>query len=161
MLANLIFLIAVLFSLAFLGVLWLRQSLFQILNHLTQHEAILRTDMRKRRDMVPLVLEGLRDQAELSDSWMKLVRDRAVFHAPSSLAQEWEFEKNLKDFLASTNSRSLHFLEGKKDIEELSLLIEKEKATLHSYAVEYNEQRKRFPYSLASAIFGLRDIAVL
>ena len=161
MLANFIFLIAVLFSLAFLGVLWLRQSLFQILSHLTEHEAILRTDMRKRRDIVPFVLEGLREQGEVSDSWRKLVQDRAVFHAPSTLAQEWEFEKNLKEFLAQTDSRSLHFLEGKKDIEELSKLIDKEKLTLHGYALEYNEQRKRFPYSLASAIFGLRDVAVL
>lgn len=161
MLANLIFLIAVLFSLAFVGVLWLRQSLFQILGHLTQHEAILRADMRKRRDIVPLVLEGLREQTEVTDSWRKLVQDRAVFHSPTTLAQEWEFEKKLNDFLTQANSRSLHFLEGKKDIEELNALIQKEKATLHSYALEYNEQRKRFPYSLASAIFGLRDIAVL
>ena len=161
MLANLIFLIAVLFSLAFVGVLWLRQSLYQILGHLTQHEAILRADMRKRRDIVPLILEGLREQGEATDAWRKLVQDRAVFHSPATLTQEWEFEKNLKEFLAQTDSRSLHFLEGKKDIEELSSLIDKEKMTLHGFALEYNEQRKRFPYSLASAIFGLRDVAVL
>ncbi len=158
---NIILLLAVLFSLAFLGLLWLRQSLLHKLSSLTHHEVVLRRDLQKQRDTVPLILEGLRESNPATDAWRKMVQDRAQFHTSSNLKQELEFASNLQHFISENSSKSLKFLEGKKDIEELGMLVLKERESLAREAEAYNEKRKGFPYSVASAIFGLRDVTVL
>lgn len=162
MLQNLILLIIALVTLLFVGLLWTRHSLFQSLQAVQQHEMILQKDFDKRRDTVPYLLEATRQVEEPTDTWRKLAEDRSVFNLPpknamSDLALELEFEKTLNNYLQSSTYRNVSFLDAKKDIEELNVLIEKEKSAFHEAVNRFNKQKKEFPYSLVSGIFGLRE----
>ena len=165
MLENFILVLIALFTVLFMGLLWLRHTLAECLNVARQHQQILQSDFDRRRDMVPYLLEGAGEVGEPSDTWRKLVEDRAAFHALPELTEselqktvqrELDFEAKLKSYLQNTPVRAVHFLDAKKDIEELGAIIEKEKQNLQSAVRDFNEQRKIFPYSLASAIFGFR-----
>ncbi len=161
MLPNLLFLLLTLLVLYFIGMLWLRHSLFNQLREVEQHRLLMLKDMAKRRDTVPVLLEGWRDGQEPTDAWRQLVEKRALFHGPSSLEQELEFEHFLNAFLAQHSCKNVNFLDAKKDIQEHTRLIEQEKGALRASTEAYNAHRKQFPYSLASAIFGLRDAPIL
>ena len=159
MLENFILVLIAIFTVLFIGLLWLRHTLTERLNIARQHQQILQSDFDRRRDMVPYLLEGAREVGEPSDTWRKLVEDRAAFHAlysPENVQRELDFEAKLKSYLQNTPVHAVHFLDAKKDIEELGAIIEKEKQNLQSAVRDFNEQRKIFPYSLASAIFGFR-----
>jgi len=92
--------------------------------------------------------------------WQKLLTARAEFHKEMPFAAEWEFEKLLLRFIQETKVTSVGYLEAKKDILEMATLIEKGKQGMTNAVDEFNAKRKQFPYSLASAIFGLKAISV-
>ena len=159
MIENLILLLIAILTVLFMGLLWLRYSLLHSLAIARQHEQILQSDFDRRRDMVPYLLEGARELGDHSDTWRKLVEDRSTFHALSdqmNVQRELDFEVTLNSYLQSTALRGVHFLDAKKDIEELSAIIEKEKLSLRDAVQAFNEERKAFPYTLASAIFGFK-----
>lgn len=156
MLENLILLLLALALLLFIALLWLRQSLLQALREVDQRQTLLQKDFEKRRDTVPYLLESVPEAP--SDSWRKLVEDRAALHSEWSLEKELRFEDTLHRYLKETADRSVNFLDAKKDIEELETLIEKEKQELKTAIALFNEQRKQFPYSSTAALFAFREL---
>ncbi len=158
MIENIFLLIIAAAVLGFTGLLWLRGSLLHELRDAKEKEAILKKDFEKRRDTVPYLLESARAASEPTDSWRKLVEDRAQFQKAQPYEKELEFERSLHNYLSSNTIRTVNFLEAKKDIEELSQLIEKQKQERQDALSRFNERRKQFPYSLASGIFGFREI---
>lgn len=161
MIPNLIILFAGLFILYGVAMLWLRQNLMNDLEALHQNELILKKDLERRRDLVPFLLEGAREGRELSDSWLLIARKRAAFTQPQPFAAEVEFERFLQDYLAQNTAKTVMYLEAKKDIQEMSDLVEAQKEKLKTLAQDFNDKRKQFPYSLTSAIFAIRDVRVL
>lgn len=158
MLPNLIVIIGGIVVLAFIAALWLRQNLIHDLNVLSQNENLLRKDLEKRRDFVPFLLEGAREGSELKDEWQALARKRTSFMQVSTLAQELEFEKSLQIYLDSNNIKTVVYLEAKKDIQEMSKLIEEQKEKIRNLSQNFNAKRKEFPYSLVSGIFAIREV---
>lgn len=159
MIENSILLVIAGLSILFIALMWLRQSLLHELHEAQSREAVLQKDFEKRRDTVPYLLEGARQAGEPTDTWRKLAEDRAQFHKPQKYEKELEFEKILHNYLQSTHFRTVHFLDAKKNIEELSTLIEKQKEDRLAAISRFNERRKQFPYSLASGIFGFHPLA--
>lgn len=154
-----IFLLVLAAAVIFFSVLmWLRQNLLHDLRDAKEKEAILQRDFEKRRDTVPYLLESARAAGEPTDTWRKLVEDRAQFQNPQPYEKELEFERQLNSYLGAASFRTVNFLDAKKDIEELSRLIEKQKEERLQSIHRFNERRKQFPYSLASGIFGFREI---
>lgn len=154
---SILLLIAAAFIL-FIGLLWLRQNLLHELREAQSREAVLLKDFEKRRDIVPYLLESARSATEPTDTWRKLAEDRGQFMTAQNTQKELEFEQTLQRYLESTNVRTLNFLEAKKNIEELSTLIEEQKRDRQTAMNRFNERRKQFPYSVASAIFGFREL---
>lgn len=160
MLANFILLAIALLVLYFVGLLWLRHNLLDDLHELQRREGVLMKDFEKSRDQVPLLLESLRTQQDTSDTWRKIVADRANFHTQTSLVAEENFQKELMDFLSQSSIRSVDFLEAKKSIEEVTALIAAQKKEIESASKAFNEKRRQFPYTLAAGIFGFKELGV-
>lgn len=158
MIENIILLVIAGLSILFIALMWLRQSLLHELHEAQSREAVLQRDFEKRRDTVPYLLEGARQAGEPTDTWRKLAEDRAQFHKPQNYAKELEFEKILHNYLQSANFRTVHFLDAKKDIEELSKLIEKQKEGRIAAINRFNERCEQFPYSLAKMVFGFNKL---
>lgn len=160
MLENLILLLITIVSLLFVGLLWLRHSLLHALSEVQHQERVLQNDFDKRRDTVPYLLESVREAEEPSDSWRRLAEDRHAFHEMIhfDLEKELAFEHVLRGFIQNTHVKNVHFLDAKKDIEELSALIEKEKQTFASAKAAFNAKRGEFPYSLATGVFGFKSL---
>lgn len=156
---NIILIVIAALTLIFIWLIWLRHSLVYVLNQAERQRAILQTDLSKRRDIVPYLLESCRGEVD-PGMWQKLLTARAEFHKDTEFAAEWEFEKQLMHFIQETKVTSVSYLEAKKDIVEMATLIEKGKQGLTNAVDEFNAKRKQFPYSLASAIFGLGAIKV-
>lgn len=156
--SNVILIIIAVLVLAFIWLIWLRRGLINILRDLQQKQIVLQHDLKKRRDTVPYLLESFRSEQEPNAAWREILEQRKTFHGPSSMQQEWEFEKTLLHFVRDTNLSNINFLEAKKDVIDLTTLIEREKQEMEQAATRYNERKKQFPYSLASAIFGLRAV---
>jgi hypothetical protein len=155
MIENLILILIAAAILGFIVLIWLRQSVAHELREVKTREALLKHDFEHRRDIVPYLLESARKEVGVTDAWTKLAEIRALFLSPQPQEKELEFEGTLLAFVQQTPCRSLHFLDAKKDIEDISTLIEKQKADRLEAISRYSERRKQFPYSLASAIFGL------
>jgi len=157
MLENLFLLLLALVILLFISLLWLRQGLFHSFREVLQHEALLKKDFEKRRDTIPYLLESARVSEPPSDTWLKLAHDRAWFHHSWSMEKENEFEETLKRYLQGSSLHSVNFLDAKKDISDLTTLIEKEKLALAEATDDFNRMRKQFPYSLAARLFGFSE----
>lgn len=155
---KLILLIIALFVLSFIWLLWARHRLFLQLQEIQARYSLVLADMAQRRDIVPYLLESSRHEEALSSAWHTLLSERALFHGPSTWAQEEAFEQKINTFLQIAQLRTLAFLEAKKDIEDLTARIQTEKAQLNRDMQDFDLLKKKFPYSLASGIFGLRNI---
>jgi len=159
MIENIFLLILALAILAFIGLLWLRHNLVTELHEARAREAVLNVDFQKRRDTVPYLLESIREGGESTDAWRHLVKARAVFEKSATLQQELEFEKILHTYLSSTTLRTQNFLEAKKDLEDLSVLIEQQKRDRQEAISRFNERCEQVPYSLARMIFGFNKLS--
>ncbi len=153
---NIFLLIIAALIIAFIWLIWLRQSLLNTLQVSEQKRQILQLDLNKRRDVVPYLLESFRAAQEPNDAWHKILNQRKEFNQSSTLEKEWEFEQNLAHFMRDTHIKTQNFLEAKKAIQDLTDLVEKEKLELEAATQTFTEKQKQFPYSMASAIFGLR-----
>lgn len=160
MLENLILILLAIVSILFIWLFWLRHSLIHLYRNYSQKYEILMHDFAKRRDMIPLLLEAFKKTGAPHDTWRKILEERAFFHANSTWQKELEFESEIYTFVANSTQTNLLFLEAKKDIIDLSRAIENEKKELNQAVESFNSQKKEFPYSYASAIFGLREIAL-
>jgi hypothetical protein len=158
--ANLILVIIAIAVIIFTWLIWLRYILLHLLQESNHHLQVLKTDLLRRRDTVPYLLESYRKAEEPNETWHKILNARKQFNDPQPTEKEWEFEKELLHFLRDTHIKSLNFLEAKKDIIDLTDLIEKEKLALGAANQTFNEKKKQFPYSIASAIFGLREASI-
>ena len=161
MLQNLIVLLAGLIALYFIGILWMRHSLMHDLEILRQNEQLLFTDFERRRNLVPFLLEGAREGNQTSDAWNLLAKKRTEFTQGGGLNKEIEFEKILENYLETNSCKTVLYLDAKKDIEAASRLAADQKIKLNGLSHAFNEKRKKFPYSLASAIFGVHEVAPL
>lgn len=160
MIQNFILLIIALVLLALIALLWLRQSLLHILHEISQQQRLLQKDLDKRRDILPYLLESARQAEPPSDKWRKLVEDHSFFHSQNALSKEWEFQETLNTYLHETPLKSVAFLDAKKDIQGLSALVEQEKKKLTRGIEHYNQRRKEFPFSLAAALFDLKELSL-
>lgn len=159
MIENAILIAIAILAILFTALLWLRQNLLTELHEAQSREAVLLKDFQKRRDTVPYLLESSRTEGgETTDAWRKLAEERAQFMTPQNLQKELEFEKVLHHYLSTVSHRTLNFLDAKKDIEELSKLIEQQKKDRQDALNRFNERRKQFPYSLSAAIFGFKAL---
>lgn len=158
MIENSILIAIAVLAILFTALLWLRQNLLTELHEAQSREAVLLKDFQKRRDTVPYLLESTRAEGETTDTWRKLAEERTQFMTPQNLQKELEFERVLHQYLGTINHRTVNFLDAKKDIEELSKLIEQQKKDRQVAMDRFNERRKLFPYSVASAIFGFREL---
>lgn len=153
---NAVLTIIAILTIAFIWLMWLRYSLVSILERLDQKQTILKHDLAQRRDTVPYLLESIRAEEGPDEGWQKILEDRKVFHSEPDMDKEWEFEKELLHFVRDKKLKNINFLEAKKDILDLTALIEKEKQEMDGVMAQFKERKMQFPYSLASAIFGLR-----
>lgn len=108
--------------------------------------------------MVPYLLESFRSEDIHKETWQKLLAGRKHFHGITILADEWEYEKNLLQFISNANIKNINFLEAKKEIEAVSEIIRKENEEFIVAKNRFNELRLRFPYSFASGIFGFQKL---
>jgi len=156
MLANIILIFIAILFILFVWVLWLRHSVSQIL-HDTGHKAdLLKAEMWTRRDMVPFLLESFRAEQEPNADWQELLAGRAHFNKTGSIKDELEFGIMLKNFIEKNKLHSINFLEAKKDIEDITIIIQEKEKDFDTAVSTYNEKLKQFPYSLASVIFGFQ-----
>lgn len=158
MIENIILLMIAFATLVFIGIIWLRQNLLHELREALSRQQVLMKDLAKRRDSIPYLLESAKKELEPSDAWRRLVELRTQFLEPQTYAKELEIEAALKQYLAENFFKSVNFLDARKDIEDLSQLIERQKQDRLDAFSRFNERRKEFPYSLASAIFGFREL---
>ncbi len=142
----------------FIWLLWLRQNLLHQFRDVSNHMELLRWDLWRRRDMVPYLLESFRSDDMQNETWQRLLGGRKHFHGLTTLADEWEYGSGLLKFLEDADIKNLNFLEAKKDIETVTEIIKKEKEELELVRTRFNELRIRFPYSLASGIFGFQNL---
>lgn len=153
---NIFLLIAGLLLIAFIWLLWLRNILLRSLSAVREKESLLQKDYWLRRDTIPYLLESYKIEKEPNDIWPKLVEARARFKV-----NENEIDELLKKFLLeSQNIKNINFQEACKDIVDLNRHIDAEKAEIRQSVEAYDLSRKRFPYSLASAIFSFPEISV-
>jgi len=156
---NLFLIIVAAVSLVFIWLLWLRNYISSALIIVQHQSDVLQSDLDKRKDMVPYLLQSFLKSETKSDMWNRLVAERSEFHKTQPIEKEWEFEKSIWSFLkASEHVKNVTFLEAKKDIEDHTDIIEKEKQNLEQAITEYNERRKTFPYSMVSGIFGFHEL---
>lgn len=157
---NLILVVIGFIVIDFVWLIWIRQSLFHLMQKAEQKRQILMEDMSRLRDMVPYLLESLRAEEQTHEDWHKLLEGRKFFHKDDELKQGIEYERELLHFLQKTHTKNVHFMEAKKDILDLSGIIEREKAELEGAMQIFNERRNKFPYNKVSAIFGLHELKV-
>ena len=153
--ANFILLIIAIAVILFTWLIWLRFVLLQLLQKANHHLEILKKDISLRRDTVPYLLESQRKIEEPNETWHKILNARKEFHQPQAIEKEWEFEKELLHFIRNSHIKSLNYLEAKKDIIDLTDLIEKEKLALEAANHDFKEKSKNFPYSLVAKVFAL------
>lgn len=154
---NLFLILIALLSLLFIWLLWLRHGLLLKERQVLAMQNLLLLDLQKRRDTVPFLLEGFRQEMAPSSEWQRLVKERAYFHEHEKFEKEWEFERYLLEFIKNCPPiKNLHFLEAKKDILDLSKSVEMVKFKVEKEIESYNFQRKQFPYNLAALCFGFR-----
>lgn len=158
--SNLFLLLITLIVLGFIWMMWLRQSLIHSLAQASQRRQILQKDLSKRRDHVPYLLESFRKENEVTAEWNGILKARAFFHENQSLAKEWEFEKQLFEFMNQAPARNVDFLEAKKDIQDMSTVVEKEKLSLEEAVNAFNEKRNHFPYKIAAKLFGFQPLSM-
>lgn len=159
---NLVLILIGFLVLAFVWGIWIRQSLFGVMNVAEQKRQILKNDLGRMRDTVPYLLEFSRHEIEESSQpiWRKLLEDRKFFHKEEDINKAIEYERELLQFLQNTHLKNVHFMEAKKDIFDLSGLVEKEKTDLEVAMQTFNEKRNKFPYKQVSAIFGLHELSL-
>ena len=155
---KLILLIIGLFILGCIWLLWARHRLLLQLQEIQARHSLVLADMAQRRDIIPYLLESSRHEEALHSAWQTLLAERTAFHRTSTWAQEEAFEQKINTFLQIAQLRTLPFMEAKKDIEDLSARIHLEKDHLKEDLQNFDALKKKFPYSLASGIFGLRNI---
>lgn len=151
---NFFILIVGILGLIFIWLLWLRHDLVAKLRTVNHLQKILRTDLFIRRERCARLLE----HAEKNDLSRRLLKERAELHKAHPIQKEWDFEQTLYRFLEENPSKKLNYLEAKKDIADISATIETNKTQLEGAVSTYNSRRKEFPYTLASAIFGLQKV---
>jgi hypothetical protein len=153
--SKLILLLIGLLILAFIWLMWARVRLMHERAGIAQQKNILLKDFDKRRDMLPLLLEGFRIAKEATPEWSALLTARAEFRDVSQFEKETAFEAQLLQFMTQNPVRDIHFLEAKKDILELGKLIQKERELLQHKEELYLALARQFPYSVAAKIFAL------
>jgi hypothetical protein len=157
---NLILVIIGFIVIDFIWLIWIRQSLFSLMQKAEQKRQIVMQDMGRLRDMVPYLLESLRMEEQSTEEWHKLLEGRKFFHKDDELKKGIEYEREILHFLQKTHIKNVHFMEAKKDILDLSGIIEKEKAELEGAMQVFNARRNKFPYKKVSVIFGLHDLSI-
>ncbi len=157
MIENIFLIIFAITVIIFIWIFWLRNALVKDLSAALQVKSILNKDFEKRRDTIPYLLESFRSSKEPNDLWRKLLDLRAQINP-----QENEIEQTLQSFFTqSEDIKNLNFLEAKKNISDLNKHIESSKIEMKEKVQVYSILRKRFPYSLASAIFSLPELSIL
>lgn len=150
-----------LLAIAFIWLLWFRHTLLRNLGALREKESLLKKDFWRRRDTIPYLLESFKTEKEVDDIWRRLVEVRARFHITDEPQNEKEIDELLKKFLTTTGQvKNINFQEARKDIADLNRHIETESLEMKQSMENYALLRKRFPYSLASAIFSFPEIGV-
>lgn len=141
--------------LSFVWLLWLRQRLILERGSAQGFLNVAEADISRQRDMVPYLLESLRGDEAIEHEWRKLLENRQGFREPQEMEVALEYKRCLEAFLGKTKSKSLQFLEAKKDIMELGEIIDYQMEAYAKAKALYQAQKKRFPYRLASAIFAV------
>ncbi len=155
MIENLFLIIAAIIIIIFIWLFWLRNSLMRDLIAVTQIQSILKSDFAKRRDIIPYLLESYKAASEPTDLWRKLLDLRS-----RTDSSEIEILETLQGFFASSQSiKNINFHEAKKNISDLNKHIEASNIEIKAKSEIYSALRKRFPYSLASAIFSLPELS--
>lgn len=154
---NIFLILGALIVIVFIWIFWLRNSLIKDLSSVLQIKSIVTNDFLKRRDTIPYLLESYKSEKEPNDFWRKLLDLRARLDS-----SENEIQETLQKFFSESEGiKNLNFLEAKKDILDLNKNIEASKKEMNEKIQVYLELRKRFPYSLASAIFSLPELSPL
>lgn len=158
MLSNLVLVLIAVLVLGFIALLWLRQGLARELTFINELKDLLKKDLERRRNVVPMLLAGYQKEHGKNEAWTALLHARAELNNGASWSEEWDFEERLHRFIMNHKSTELAFLEARNDIQDLRELIEAEKRDLAKAKERLSARRKQFPYSLASAIFGYQKI---
>lgn len=155
---NLFLILIAIVAVLFIWLIWSRQSLVHHLRSFQRRDELLRRDFQKRRDMVPYLLETFRARHDITPQWLDLLERRKVFHQPGrrSMKAEAEFEQVLNAFIVAYDIRDINYLEAEKNITALNEIIERAKQEWKAEHDAFLNLKKRFPYSVASAIFGVR-----
>jgi hypothetical protein len=146
-------LVLVIIGFFILGLAWLAVLRTHLLRELRQIEAVqeqIEADQRRRQDIVPYLLESFRNAEDKESIWQQILKARR------------QNPKELEDLLVALfeqfHSKNVSFLEAKKEIMDLSLFIHRQKADERELIDAFNVLIKQFPYSLASAMFGFREL---
>jgi hypothetical protein len=155
---NIFLILIAVAAVLFVWLIWARQRLTHHLRSFQRRETLLFRDLRKRRDMVPYLLESFRSKHEVTPQWMDLMERRKAFHASGHIPMkhEMEFEDTLLAFVQAYDIADVNYLDAEKNIKNMTGIIENSKHDWQTEHESFNRLRKSFPYSIASAIFGIR-----
>jgi len=155
---NLFLILIAIVAVLFIWLMWARQSLIHHLRSFQRRDELLRRDFAKRRDMVPYLLESFRTRHEWTPQCLDLLERRKAFHlsGKSSMKAEAEFEEVLNAFILAYDIRDVNYLDAEKSITAISEIVERAKQEWKAEHDAFLNLKKRFPYSTASAIFGVR-----
>lgn len=157
---NLILLAIAAVIFLFLWLFWVRQKLIHHYLAAENFKELVLKDAAHRRDTIPYLLEGFRGSEEYEEQWKQILKWRSEMIGNTNLKDEWAFAGNLLKTLEPMHLPKVQFLDAKKDIEDLTDIINLKRSEFEGARNEFEKLQKRFPYTLASAMFGLRKLKV-
>ncbi|MFT7183985.1 MAG: hypothetical protein ACI9QC_000311 [Oceanicoccus sp.] len=153
---NIFLILIAVVVLGFVWLMWARQHLLSHMHSFQRREVLLRRDFQKRRDIVPYLLDSFRAKHEVNPQWSELLEKRKAFHKVGEIPfkEELEFEEVLLNFVHAYDISDVNYLEAENDILKITEIIKESKLEWKKEENSYNAIKKRFPYSVASVMFG-------
>ncbi len=152
---NIVLLLIALVSIIFLWLIWARVHILHEYQKIEKQKDLILCDCDKRRDFVPLLLEGFKFAQQANQGWHELVQARAEFRSSDNFEKEKEFASILLNFNKNNDTKEIHFLEAKKEITHITKIIDKEFAILQDMQNNYMDLISKLPYSFVAKLFKL------
>lgn len=152
---NLLLILLGLLVLSFTWALWLRYQLMQRLNAWQNKQFELSSLLQKRRDTLPYLLEMYRQEKTPQANWQQLADERAKFHDPQPMTQEWELERHMLEFIKAEHVSTPNYLEAEKDILDLSKEINDKKEGVEVSHQAFMTLKAKAPYGVVAKVFGV------
>ncbi len=150
----------VLFALAFLWMIWLRQYLRAQVETLKAQWSLQVKELQFQLDRAPIFLEKTRHDDAFHTTWMELRNLRTQLSRQAEPTREslQNWKSQLRNSLGKVPSTDWVLVDAQEDLQESLARLEKLEQESVQTDERYNQLQKKFPYSVAFAIFGFRKI---